>query len=92
MLQNITDSANHIEFDLLSAEEIESMASCEITSSKLSGDGTVYDKRLGVIENNETCILCESTPEHCPGHFGFIRFEKMINHPKMIVLRFQIIT
>jgi len=81
MLQNINDSVNRIEFDLLSAEEIETMASCEITSSKLSGDGTVYDKRLGVIENNETCILCESTPEHCPGHFGFIRFEKMINHP-----------
>ena len=30
------------------------MSVCEITSSKLSGVGTVYDTRLGVLNHKET--------------------------------------
>jgi DNA-directed RNA polymerase beta' subunit len=78
---NITDSTDRVVFDVLSAEEIESMSTCEITSSKLSGDGTVYDKRMGVVSNDETCIVCDNNMEGCTGHFGFIRFVKMISHP-----------
>ena len=84
-----TREIEEIVFGVFSAEEIEKMAVCEVTSSKLSssnGDknllfGTVYDPRLGTIDNSTLCITCNENLWVCPGHFGFIRFNEPIIHP-----------
>jgi DNA-directed RNA polymerase beta' subunit len=72
---------SNVQFDILSSDEIARYATCELTSSKLAGDGTVYDKRMGVITNDENCIVCERNMEICPGHFGYIKLTNMIIHP-----------
>ena len=74
---------DNIQFDILSADEIEGQATCEVNSSKLSGDGSVYDEKMGVITNGEECVVCENNVEFCPGHFGYIKFAVMIVHPLM---------
>jgi DNA-directed RNA polymerase beta' subunit len=83
-----TREIKEIVFGVFSADEIEKMSVCEVTSSKLcnSGDknalfGTVYDPRLGTIDNSTLCITCNENLWVCPGHFGHIRFNEPIIHP-----------
>lgn len=83
-----TREIKEIVFGVFSSEEIESMSVCEITNSKLcnGGDknaliGTVYDPRLGTIDNSTYCTTCNENLWVCPGHFGHIRFNEPIIHP-----------
>ena len=92
MEKNITDNRDireidEILFGIYSAEEIKKLAVCEITSSKLCGSdkntgyGTVYDPRMGTIENGKQCETCLGTVWGCPGHFGYITLNECIIHP-----------
>lgn len=93
MSNQIKKHIESISFGVLSAEEIRNMSVCEITSSKLKGDGTVYDDRMGAItdkcssscENLERCTGCCRTcgkdTDICPGHFGHIELNQNIIHP-----------
>lgn len=79
---------NQITFGVYSADEIMKFAVCKIDNSKLcSSDknqsmyGTVYDPRMGVLENGAKCETCQSTVWDCVGHFGYIIMNEPIIHP-----------
>lgn len=75
--ENITG----IEFGILSDEDITKISVCEITSPKLTGNNTVYDNRLGVLNHKELCSSCGKNNKNCPGHFGYIPLNVNIVHP-----------
>ena len=77
------DNANisHIQFGLLSSEEILNLSVCEVNNSKLSGPNSVYDDRMGVILNNKICYECLRDNKNCSGHFGHINMNINIMHP-----------
>ena len=70
-----------ITFGVYSTEEILRMSVAEINSNKLNSDkNSVYDERMGILENNKTCLTCNKNSEDCVGHFGHIKLnEKIIN-------------
>lgn len=43
--------------------------------------GTVYDPRMGTIENGKLCETCGGGVWDCPGHFGHINLNVAIPHP-----------
>ena len=78
---NEKEDINTINFGILSENNILKMSVCEIVSSKLSGVGTIYDSRLGVLNHKETCGSCFKNNKECPGHFGHISLNVNIIHP-----------
>lgn len=71
-----------IDFGLYSEDEIKNFSVAEITSTKLSGGiGSVYDERMGTLENGVLCETCKQGPKKCPGHFGYIKLNEPIIHP-----------
>ena len=71
-----------IEFGVYSSEEVRKMSVAHICNSKLSGNiGTVYDDRMGTIENGILCETCKMGPKECPGHFGHIELNENIINP-----------
>jgi len=81
-----------IRFGMYSSEEIEKLAVCEITNVKLSGRGSVYDTRMGVIESDRECESCGKSSTTCTGHFGYISLNTPILHPlahfRSVILNF----
>ena len=77
-----TKEIESIIFGILSPDEIIKMSVCKIENTKLTGNGSVYDERMGAnTETNVPCITCEMTPKMCPGHFGYIELNEYIIHP-----------
>jgi DNA-directed RNA polymerase beta' subunit len=70
-----------LSFILFSAEEIRKMSIVEVKESKLSGEGSVYDPRFGVILNHRNCVTCKKSNKDCPGHCGHIELPVPIPHP-----------
>ena len=77
LLINNIKEVSKITFGVLSADEIKKLAVCEIDNPKLfggngkdTGYGTVYDPRLGTIENGVRCEICELDIWEDPGHWG----------------------
>lgn len=71
----------YIQFGILSPEDIIKQSVCKIDTSKLNGEGSVYDSRMGSMEQDDICISCEMNPKDCPGHFGHIELNTFILHP-----------
>lgn len=62
-----------IQFGILSDIDIKNMSVCLINKpSLIIEDGSVYDKRLGCVQNDELCETCQENIWKCPGHFGHI--------------------
>ena len=72
---------DHLQFTFLSAEEIQSWSVLEITSTKLSGNNSVFDLRLGPSSMTEICATCNTKWKECPGHFGHIMLPAKVPHP-----------
>jgi hypothetical protein len=78
---------DEIVFGVYSAEEIIDMSVCKIDNPKLCNNdkngslGTVYDPRLGTIENGVLCTTCNQNLWECPGHFGYISLNEPVIHP-----------
>ena len=74
-----------INFGILSPSEIVKMSVCEINSSGLSGNGTVYDPRMGFSSDihDKLCVTCNLDYEGCPGHYGHIVLPVPIIHPNL---------
>jgi len=78
---------SQIQFGVFSADEIRKMSVALIHSSKLQCNknnslyGTVYDPRLGTIENNTLCETCGQATLFCVGHFGHIELSQPVLHP-----------
>lgn len=70
-----------IQFGIMSAEDILKYSVVEIVSSKLSGPGTVYDEKLGSMENNVNCVTCGLNSRLCSGHIGHIALKELVIHP-----------
>jgi len=78
--ENITEFTG-ISFGMFSSKEVKKISVCEITDSKLSGQGTVYDPRMGVLKNHALCVTCNKSNDKCTGHFGHIELPIPIAHP-----------
>lgn len=74
-----------IEFGILSPEEVISQSVCEIKVDKQKKltdlDNTLYDPRMGPVEDDIICPTCKKTMIDCPGHFGHIILNAHIIHP-----------
>ena len=77
-----------IKFGILSPEEIENMAVCDITevgnlsSYDTIGKGTVYDPAMGFSKNCKgLCETCHLNYKDCPGHIGKITLVRPIFNP-----------
>ena len=84
MEQDIRD-LDEVIFGILSEKDIRDIAVCQIDNPKLGdkngGYGTVYDPRLGPIENGKLCEVCTGDIWTCAGHYGFIELNECIIHP-----------
>ena len=79
---------DEIIFGILSEKDIRDISVCKVDNPKLTnsdknggGYGTVYDPRMGPIENNKPCETCGFDIWRCPGHYGFIELYDPIIHP-----------
>jgi DNA-directed RNA polymerase beta' subunit len=70
-----------ITFGIFSPEEIKKQSVCLVQSNKLQGKESVYDERMGTLEQNIPCASCNQDCEKCPGHFGHIELNVLIMHP-----------
>jgi DNA-directed RNA polymerase beta' subunit len=70
-----------INFGIFSPEEVKQNSVARIYTSKLSGEGSVYDERLGPMENNINCVTCGLDCKDCAGHFGHIELHEPTMHP-----------
>lgn len=68
-------------FSMFSSDEIRRISVVEVKESKLSGEGSVYDPRFGVIMNHSLCVTCKKPNRECPGHSGHIELPVPIPHP-----------
>ena len=84
-------SVNSIHFGLFSAKEIIRQAVCKVDSSKLSGYGTVYDPKMGVVDQGAVCETCFGNNIECPGHFGYIYLNVFLVHPMYIKTIFKLL-
>ena len=73
-----------VNFGVFSSKEIVANSVAQITNTKISGIGSVYDERMGVGSDNSdgNCITCDLSTKECPGHFGHIELAEPIIHPR----------
>lgn len=74
-------SIDYLQFGILSSQDILDMSVVEITTTKLSDSGSIYDHRMGTIDNKILCSTCNKNNMDCPGHFGHISLKIPIIHP-----------
>ena len=55
---------DHIQFGILSSDDILKMSVCELTSPKLVGPNSVYDTRIN-FRMDETCPTCHQNSKNC---------------------------
>lgn len=64
---------SRIRFGIMGDRDVERLSTCLIDNPSLAAErGTVYDQRLGCVQNNSTCPTCSNDVWKCPGHFGHI--------------------
>jgi DNA-directed RNA polymerase beta' subunit len=51
------------------------------SENRSGSSGTVYDPRMGTLENGVNCETCHQDVWKCPGHFGHIELTEPIIHP-----------
>lgn len=74
-----------IEFGILSPEEVIAQSVCEVRYDRQKKstdlDNTLYDPRMGPVEDDIICPTCKMTMIGCPGHFGHIVLNAHVIHP-----------
>lgn len=74
-----------IHFGVYSSEEILRQSVCEVRVSKVNLDEntehSVYDARMGTIQNDVLCVTCGKDVWHCSGHPGHIVLQRPVIHP-----------
>jgi len=70
-----------IQFGILSADEIIQRSVCRVDNSKFNGPNSVYDQRMGSMEQDNICVSCNLGPKECAGHSGHIELNCLILHP-----------
>ena len=77
----MTAILENIQFGILSDKDILAQSVCEISNTKLSGVSSIYDERMGVLENAKFCVTCTKNNKECIGHFGHIKLNVSVAHP-----------
>jgi len=80
---------NSVQFGILSDADIAQMAVCIINKPSLTADyGTVYDPRMGAVQNGEICVTCGRDVWECCGHFGMIELNVpvILFHKQVVAL------
>lgn len=72
---------SHIDFGVYSTEEVQRISVCKLTSSKLVGEESVYDPRMGATDIGKLCPTCGLDATKCVGHFGRIDLCESILNP-----------
>jgi hypothetical protein len=86
-MQKDLQELEEITFGIFSEKDIKDISVCEINNPKLcssdknTGYGTVYDPRLGTLENNKNCETCGEGIWTCAGHWSYIALNEPIIHP-----------
>lgn len=80
-VENDYKELGHIQFGLLTPEEIVKQSVCEVSVSKLSSPFSVYDDRMGTMDNVKKCGTCGLFNKDCVGHFGHINLNIDVLHP-----------
>ena len=70
-----------IQFGILSSDEIIDRSVCRVDNSKFNGPNSVYDLRMGSMEQDNKCVSCNLGPKECAGHSGHIELNCLILHP-----------
>ena len=86
MSQKEVYDIDKIIFGVFSPDEIIKMSVCKIDNPKLCNSGsnsigTVYDSRLGTVDNSKLCGTCNLDIWNCAGHFGYIQLAEPVVHP-----------
>ena len=77
MPQYVADASR---LSVLSHEDLEKLAVCEINIPELNGPGTPNDRRMGSLEDDRLCFQCHQTNIDCPGHLGIIKLNRWYLH------------
>jgi DNA-directed RNA polymerase beta' subunit len=75
-----TSEISELKFGVYSPQEVLDISCCEITTSRNYGPNSIYDYKLGTIDE-KNCDTCEQKAKDCPGHFGHIVLNEPILHP-----------
>lgn len=67
-------------FGVYSPDEVIAESVCLVDSAKMSGEGSVYDERMGSMDS-KLCVSCHLPGKECPGHFGHIELNYPVIHP-----------
>lgn len=68
------NDVNNIQFGILSDDDIFNISVCVIDKPSLAiEEGSVYDPRLGCVDNDSLCVTCNENIWKCTGHFGHIK-------------------
>ena len=85
MVDRDTKEISSISFGIYSAEDIMQRSVCEVFLNKVNLDenteNSVYDPRMGTIQNDTICVTCEQDVWNCPGHPGHVVLKKPVIHP-----------
>jgi DNA-directed RNA polymerase beta' subunit len=68
-----------IQFGILGDDDIVKMSACIVDKPSFAIEtGSVYDPRMGCVQNESVCETCSGTIWTCPGHFGHIELNTPI--------------
>lgn len=70
-----------ITFGIYSHDEIVSQSVCCVNNTKKTGQGSVYDPRMGNSLNSNVCETCGENANNCTGHPGHIELSVPLVHP-----------
>lgn len=68
-------------FGIYSSEQVISESVAHVNNNKMTGEGSVYDDRMGTMDNLKSCVSCGMSCKECPGHFGHIELHYPVLHP-----------
>jgi DNA-directed RNA polymerase beta' subunit len=69
----MTCEIQSVQFGIMSDADIVAISACVIDKATLTIEpGSVYDLRMGCVQNDSICETCCGTIWTCPGHFGHI--------------------
>lgn len=80
LMQPSVHEIDVVQFGVSSPSEIKARSCCLVNNPKKNGPGSVYDPRMGVIDES-MCETCGEKHKSCPGHFGHIELAEPFVNP-----------
>uniref|UniRef100_A0A6C0BKT1 DNA-directed RNA polymerase n=1 Tax=viral metagenome TaxID=1070528 RepID=A0A6C0BKT1_9ZZZZ len=78
--------------NLYDDKELREMAAIAVYDEEETGPNSVNSSRLGVTTYNGLCGTCNQSSMRCRGHYGYIRLNRMVNHPHYVSQIIQVLT